>query len=504
MRKKAFFFIAVLFLIGTVSADEVYYDIEADEEEMVINTTIMMDCENQRCPTLVWTPPEDSEIIQIRDSAGEIDDYEYSQDRLNIRPNNDYRKENETYVLSFDIGREAEEIYAGLYKREFSLPSFDDVQTTGNIQVEGLLSGWTGHGVETSIEGQNLSFRSEGPVNLRAKFGTRTGNRTEYYEFFGGSPENSSIAYEVAVGTTGRSLEAKRLPVALLPDGLFNETVSSWSSGEYLSGSAQMRQGLEEEFLPVLAHETVHALNDREFNWDNTGSSYFEEGTSSYVESLVRKKLYSEKRIDKPPRELFGDTVRFDPDPDDNYYKTLPSKGSADVLWGYYQNENDFMKNWNPFESSSDYRGFGYAYSELVIKNFVARENGSVRQLYEDLDVQEEINDPEEKWGLFSRHMDMTPCKYDSREKFEACLDTINGYNYTVYSAEPEMGESEGLDIEELEVPEREEEDRSGRASELREQLDGEVDTQNFIERLLEFFWNLFRDFILFLQTELQ
>ena len=66
------------------------------------------------------------------------------------------------------------------------------------------------------------------------------------------------------------------------------------------------------------------------------------------------------------------------------------------------------------------------------------------------------------------------------------------------------MGESEGLDIEELEVPEREEEDRSGPASELREQLDGEVDTQNFIERLLEFFWNLFRDFILFLQTELQ
>lgn len=503
MKKKAFLLVAVLLLVGMASADEVYYDIESGKEDMVINTTIVMDCEGQRCPTLVWAPPQDSEVIKIKDSAGEIDDYEYSEGRLNIRPNNDYRKENETYVLSFDVDREAEEIYGGLYKREFSLPSFDGVETTGNIRVEGLLSGWTGHGVETSMDGDNLSFRAEGPVNLRAKFGSN-GNRTEYYEFFGGSPENSSIAYEVAVGTTGRSLKAKRLPVALLPDGLFNETVSRWSSGEYLSGSAKMRQGLEDEFLPVLAHETVHALNSRELSWDSTSSSYFEEGTSRYVESLVRKKLYREERIDKPPRELFGESVRFDPDPDDNYYKTLPSKGNADVLWGYYQNDNDFMKNWNPFESSSDYRDFGYAYSELVIKNFVARENGSVRQLYEDLDVQEEIKDPQEKWELFSQHLDMTPCKYDSRERFEACLDTVNSYNYTVYSAEPEMGQTESLNIKELEVPERQEKAASDPTEQLREQLDEGVDAQTFIEKMASFFWNLFRDFILYLQTELQ
>ena len=495
--------VAVLLFIGSASADEVYYDIEADEGGMLINTTIMMDCENQRCPTLVWTPPQDSEVIQIKDSAGEIDDYEYTQGSLNIRPNEDYSKDNETYVLSFDVDREAEEIYGGLYKREFSLPSFDDVKTTGNIQVEGLLSGWTGYGVERSIDGENLSFRSEGPVNLRAKFGSN-GTRTEYYEFFGESPENSSIAYEVAVGTTGRSLQSNRLPVALLPDGLFNKTVSRWSSGEYLSGSAQMRQGLEDEFLPVLTHETVHALNSRELSWDSTSSSYFEEGTSRYVESLVRKKLYSEERIDKPRRELFGESVRFDPDPDDNYYKTLPSKGNADVLWGYYQNDDDLMKTWNPFESSSDYRSFGYAYSELIIKNYVAREKGSVRQLYEDLNVQEEVSDSEEKWELFSQHLDMTPCKYDSRERFEACLDTINSYNYTVYSAEPEMGETEGLNIEELEVPERKEKEESDPANELREQLDEGADTKSFIEKIAEFFWKLFRDFILFLQTELQ
>jgi len=502
MKQKALLFLAVVFLAGTASADEVYYDIEADDEEMVINTTIMMDCENQRCPTLVWSPPQDSEIQTVKDSTGEITDYEYSQGRLEVRPKDDSRKSNETYRLTFNVDREAEEVYGGLYKREFSLPSFDGVKTTGNIQVEGLLSGWTGHGVETSINGENLSFRAEGPVNLRAKFG-EGGNREEYYEFFGGDPENSSMAYEIAVGTTGQSLEANSLPVAVLPDELFNETVSRWSSGEYLSGSAKMRQGLDEEFLPVLTHETVHALNSRELSWDSTSSSYFEEGTSRYAEFLIRKKLYRDGSIDKPPRELFGESVRYDPDPDDNYYRTLPSKGSADVLWGYYENNDDFMKNWNPFESSSDYRRFGYAYSELVIKNFVARENGSVRQLYSSIDVREEVNSPEEKWDIFSKHLDMTPCKYDTRERFEQCLDEINSYNYTVYSAEPEMGEDEGLEIRELKVPEREEEaGNDGPAGEL-ERISEEVEAQSLIQKLAEFFWSLFRDFILFLQTQL-
>lgn len=494
----------MILFTGFASAEEVYYGIEADEEGMEINTTVMMDCDNQRCPTLVWTPPEDSEIIKIKDSRGEIKEYEYSQGRLNIRPNDDSRKENETYVMSFDVQREAEEIYGGLYKREFSLPSFDDVKTTGNIQIDGLLSGWTGYGIETSINAENLSFRSEGPVNLRAKFGSN-GTSTEYYEFFGGSSENSSIVYEVAVGTTGRNLESNRLPVALLPDGLFNETVSSWSSGEYLSGSAQMRQGLEDEFLPVLAHETVHALNSRELSWDSTSSSYFEEGTSRHVESLVRKKLYREGRMDKPLRELFGESARFDPDPEDNYYKELPSKGSKDVLWGYYQNDREFMKSWNPFESSADYRGFGYAYSELIIKNYIAKENGSLRHLYDNLDVREEISSTEEKWELFSKYLDMTPCKYDTRERFEGCLDDINSYNYTVYSAEPEIGQSGDLEIEKLEVPEREEEQKDkSTASELGEQLSKGVDTKNLIERIIGFFSNLFWDFINVFRTQLQ
>ncbi|MFB6115006.1 MAG: hypothetical protein ABEK04_01845, partial [Candidatus Nanohalobium sp.] len=204
------------------------------------------------------------------------------------------------------------------------------------------------------------------------------------------------------------------------------------------------------------AHETVHALNDRKLKWDTTSSSYFDEGTSRYVEFLVRKKLYGEGRIDKPPRELFGDQIRFDPDPTDNYYSTLPPKGSAERLWNYYQKDKEFMKYWNPFEASAVTRPFGYAYSELVIRNYVARTNGTLRGLYSKLDVQQEISDPEKKWRVFSQYLDMTPCEYDSRERFNQCLETINSYNYTVYSAEPNFSWGGQLDIEKLEVPERE------------------------------------------------
>lgn len=267
-----------------------------------------------------------------------------------------------------------------------------------------------------------------------------------------------------------------------------------------------MRQDLGDEFLPVLTHETVHALNERKLNWDDTSSSYFEEGTSTYVEFLVQKKLYGDERIDRPPRELFGEDVRFDPDPTDNYYNTLPPKGDADVLWGYYQNDEDFMKQWNPFDSPPEYRSFGYAYSELVIKNHIVNANGSVRDLYSQIDVDREISDPEEKWSMFSEHVDLTPCKHETREEFDECLENINSYNYTVYSAEPSQTVEGNLDVRRLEVPEREEvESDSGQQEveiDLRENVDTNSELNSRLNSVFEALRSVLDRVVGFIQTE--
>lgn len=462
MKKK--FLVVSLFLLmaGSASANQVYYEMNVAKDTIDMNTTIKLECEDD-CPTnwqLSWTLPKDAEVRSVTNEGREVEDYTVENGGIVVKSHSDGRRDAETFKIQMVVDREAEEVYDGLYKREFSLRSFKGAETTGVVHVEDFLSGWTGHGVETSIEGNNLSFRSEGPLNLRVKFGE--GFETEYYEFFGDEPENISIAYTVPVGTTGEQLKFRKLPVAILPGWIFNETVSPWSAGEYVGGAAKMREGLKDDFLPVLAHETVHALNDRKLKWDSTSSSYFEEGTSRYVEFLVRKKLYGEERIEKPPREVFGESVRFDPDPNDNYYSTLPPKGSKERLWAYYQEDREYMKVWNPFEASKVTRPFGYAYSELMIRNYVVRQDGSVRELYGNLSIEREISDPQEKWELFSSRIDVTPCKYESRERFNQCLEEINDYNYTVYSAEPDFSGGSQLDIEELEVPDREKPERNG------------------------------------------
>lgn len=505
MQKEALVLSIILLFAGSAAANDAYYELEVGQDEILMNTTVKLECGNEQCPhnwRLSWQMPKDAEILSIEDSRGPIENYEIQNGGIVATSNQDSERDPETFRMSFRINREAEEIYGGLYKRQFSLRSFEDAKTTGEVRVDNFLSSSTGYGVETSVAENNLSFRSVGPLNLRVKFGQ--GNRTEYYEFFGGSPENSSMPYEIAVGTTGEQLQVNRLPVALLPGALFNESVSEWSSGEYVSGSAQMRQGLEDEFLPVLAHETVHALNDRKLKWDGTSSSYFEEGTSRHIEYLVKKKLYGEGEIDRPPRELFGESVRFDPDPTDNYYNTLPSKGSADVLWGYYQNDQEFMKQWNPFESRPEYRDFGYAYSELMIKHHLVTTNQSMRDVYTRLDVQKEINDPQEKWSIFTEKMDTTPCKYETREKFDECLENANTYEYEVYSAEPSDDISQSFTVERLEVPERKEVNQGNRSQGLDLRLDeGNNGSSSGLNSLFRALNSLFERITIFLQTQL-
>lgn len=501
MRKELFLLSALLLLAGSAAAEEVYYEIDVSQEQVLMNTTVVLECDGERCPTLRWAVPEDGEVLSIRDSSGKITDYEVENGGISVRPGNDRAKQQETFKLEFRVNREAEEIYNGLYKRQLSLRSFKGEETSGNIHVDNFLSGWTGYGVETSIEGNNLSFRTEGPLTFRVKFGDK-GYSTKYYEFFGGRPENSSIAYEIAVGTTGEQLQVKRLPVALLPDDVFDEQLAPWSSGEYSDGSIRMRQHLTDSFLPVLAHETVHALNNRKLKWDRTSSAYFEEGTSRHIEYLVKKKLYREDRINIPPRELFGESVRYDPDESDRYYNTTPSKGSADVLWGYYQNNNEFMKQWNPFDSPAEYRGFGYAYSELIIKNHLMKNNATLSGVYENLNVEREISDPQEKWEIFSQHLDMTPCEYETRERFDQCLEDINDYNYTVYSAKPSSGNDEALQIEKLEIPEKEKKDPA--SGDINLQLRDDVQPNSILDSIFEALKSLLRQIMISLQTMLQ
>lgn len=451
--KKAVAILLLLTMIG-LSAGEVQYSIEADSEKALMNVTLELDCQND-CPVsnwrLDWSVPKSAEIIEIKDSKGEIDSFTRKDSSVLISTNQGVPRRSETLRIRMRIDKEARDIHNGWYRRTFNLSSFKGEKTTGVIEADNLISGWTGYGFKSSFTASEMRFRGEGSTNVRVNFGD--GNTTRFFEFFGKPSETADDAYRVAVGTIGQTQDFERFPAATLSSGKYNRTVNSWSSGEYVSGAIRLREDLDRGFLPVLTHEVVHGLNERKLKWDGTSSSYFEEGTSKYAEFLMRKKLYSSRETDIGPRNLFGESRSYPSSQKNrNLVYTVGSKGSRDRLWEYYSQNRSFMKNWNP-HNYPRFRSFGYAYSELVIRNFV-RKNGSLHEIYDKMEFDSKVTDPEEKWEFFSQHMDMKPCNFKNRQKFENCLEEVNSYSYPIYTAEPESS-SDVIRIEKLELSER-------------------------------------------------
>ena len=455
--KRLILILGLIAIVLPSGSSEVFYDIDAGSSSVKMNATLELECQqsDDNCPvnrwSLNWDIPEDAKVISIEDSYGGIEDYTVSNNQVSISTNSGSRRTSETVRIQMQIDREAEHIHQGLYKRRINLAGFSGEKTSGTISHPDLISGWAGNGFNEGYQGSSMNFKGEGSTSVRINYGE--GDETQYYEFFRGMPENPSLAYEISVGMTGLTQDFERFPVALMNPDNYEGSVVDWSAGEYVAGSFRMRDNLESQFLPVLAHETVHGLNDRELKWDETTSTWLDEGTSKYVESLVSLHL---KGKDKT-RNLFGDDTTYTEYRNGTRYRvTAPSSGDPQRLWDYYRQDGKFMKDWNPHDFPQ-HRSFGYAYSELIIRNYVVNEGGSLRELYDELDPRTEVTSNQEKWEIASEHLNLTPCRYESRERFDRCLERINNYDYEIYRANNVSKNQRDIEVSPLEIEEREE-----------------------------------------------
>ncbi|MFB6145029.1 MAG: hypothetical protein ABEJ99_00815 [Candidatus Nanohaloarchaea archaeon] len=480
--------LALVILAPTAAAkttvQEVQYAMNINLHDAYVNTSIVVNCDIY-CSGIQWQLPDNSNVLFVNDSGGKAD-YSVKGDMLSISGHSAAGMDSETYRIGTHIDSNPEEVEKGLYKWRISIPSFSDVKTTGFIHADNLISGWIGFGFDYSFNGDEMKFKGTGPTTVRVNFGK--GEQKEYYTVFGNTMEDLKQPYEIPVGTLGVVQDFRRFPVAVMDSGKYDRTVNKWSAGEYIAGSIRVRDNLDEDFVPILAHETVHGLNDRRLRWDGTNSAYFDEGTATYFEYLMKNKLYSDREIDVGPAALFGKDRTYKVKKGHQLYTyTVPSRGDRDELWNYYQDNRDFMKKWNAYDYPQ-VRDFGYAYSQLIIRNYVANRNGSLREVYRDMDFDHKITDPDVKWRFFSNHMDMTPCDYSSRDRFDACLDRINSYDYPVYSAAPNSAQRE-LDIKKVEIPNRTRTDY-GSSFNTRSIVDS---INGFIDWLVSFFNSLGR-----------
>lgn len=450
--KKLLILAAVVFL-GSAVSGQVTYSIDAGVDQAEINTTAVVECneDSSSCPvnswSLQWNIPENSVVRNISDSQGEVDSYERTGDVLEILTNTGPPRTSEKIHIDIVDGSNAEEITDNFYRRSISLSGFSGKSNSGEASADSLLSSRITRDFRKSYDDNSVVFSGSGAGNIRLNFGN--GAEKQYYSFFG-TERNGSLAYRVAVGTTGLRQSYRLIPVAVLDRDEYNDQVFSWSEGEYGSGVIKLRQGLGEDFQPVLAEETVHAFNDDALSFDSSSSTWLDEGLAGYVQSMVRRSLEGAERS----RTLFGDETSYTIRENGSRYRiTKPSKGDREVLWNYYDENRSFMRHWSPGEVEPDVRSFGYAYSELIVKNSVSN-NNSIRELYRDIETDEKLESNEEKWSYYSQYLDLTPCRFEDRERFDRCLDRVNSYDYRVLSAS-EMPEVQGeeVTVEELETP---------------------------------------------------
>ncbi len=188
MRKLILVF-SLFLLVGLAAAElqEVQYSIDAGEDTAEINTSVYMSCDST-CTGLKWSVPDDSEVLFVRNSRGEME-YEVADGTVDIPGSRANGRENETIKIGTRMNKEADEIYEGLYQRTISIPSFQDVETTGFVHSENLISGRIGFGFDYSFSDEEMRFKGTGPTNVRIKFGE--GQESRYFEFFGLKPENT-------------------------------------------------------------------------------------------------------------------------------------------------------------------------------------------------------------------------------------------------------------------------------------------------------------------------
>jgi len=160
----------------------------------------------------------------------------------------------------------------------------------------------------------------------------------------------------------------------------------------------------------------------------------------------MRKKLYREGESDRRPAQVFGEELDYR---EDNLRYNIPSKGNREELWQYYSENMSFMKEWN---SQSQNREFGYAYGELMVKNHLYN-NESISGIYSQINPREEVESTKRKWNLYSQEINLHPCDYNSRERFETCLDNINNHDYSLRLGKP--SENQELEVDRIELPER-------------------------------------------------
>lgn len=424
-NKKLLFMAAFFILVIGFAHAGIIHKVEIFDDYTLINTTIILKSpERVNYWEVSWKVPENSEILGIWDSAGEIKNYKLYEKNLDIITNKGKKRNKEKLIISI-MHKEIENKFLPLRIYEVNLPGFGEEETFARINADNMLAWSYPLGFNGKMENGSLIISGKGPLSLKISFSKEKPELEHYYYVSKINTieknvlDNADQIYEFVSNIFGFALPYPYITIMVLPPELYSKYADNWSEGTFKEpGIILLRNS--RNLLVSLAHETAHAFNREVLKWDRTNASWFDEGSAKLVEFLYKV----DKNIEYP--EIFGEVKRVDLEKKIGIIK--PNFDAKD-LWSYYQSGLNFMEGWNPKSRNLE---FGYAYSELYMREFFMK-NGisNLRRAYKELmEIDKEVYNVSERNRIITKILgsEFRPCYSEFFEEMKNCIRKVNDY----------------------------------------------------------------------------
>ena len=416
MKKICFVFLSAILIISSVRG-EVIHNLDLEENKIVINSTLILKSEKILDYWKISIPlPENSSVLGVRDEMGNIS-YRFLHDRLSFKTN---PKKSKTRVVNI--------IYSKPIAKKYG---FDFV----DLNLFGLENETTFVVSENfpyffipnaDIEyGEMVKARGRGALNVKILFGGKKESE-HYFTNSNLNLEEIEKYYWIAEAITGMKIPVK-FGIVLLSEKECKDILEEWSSGIFENGLIIVRKDLSESNkIATIIHETVHGFNSFALDWDKTEISWFDEGVATYASSVIFR-ILNETRP-----EIFGEEIKWREG--NKIYILKPNHKPQDLL-EYYRRNESWMLYWNPKKYRDERREFGYAYSELFIREFLKENSSALHRVYEELlRINKSVEDEEERNKIILSILgsDFKPCYSPDLEKIRNCTKELNNMIFEI------------------------------------------------------------------------
>ncbi|HIE41441.1 MAG TPA: hypothetical protein EYP80_02130 [Candidatus Aenigmarchaeota archaeon] len=407
----------ILFILLLPVRGEVIHDLNLNNNYIEINSTLILHSKNYLDYWEITIPlQEDSKVISVQDDIGKIH-YNFSNNELIFRTNNKRAKTRIINIMyEVPLKREYDFLFVNLNLFGFENETY--VVIAPNFQYFFIPN--------AEIEyGSKIKAKGRGALEVKILFGGK--NESKHY-FTNSNFDLDKVEYYfwILESITGLKIPTK-FGILILPKNKYKGEFEEWSSGTFKDGLIVVREDLDEdEKIATIMHETMHGFNSFVLDWDATNISWFDEGTATYVSSIMFRILNQSKP------EIFGESIIWR---EGNKIYTLEPNQKPVDLWNYYKKNENWMLFWNPRKYSDWRREFGYAYSELFIRDYLKDNATALRRVYKELlKINKIVENSYERNQIIQKILgkEFRPCYSLDLEEIRNCTYKLNKMKFVI------------------------------------------------------------------------